>query len=212
VSAGSSVAPRLVLASASPRRSALLTGLGLAFSVRPAHLDETPRPGEPAADLVLRLARDKAIAVADRAASPPEVVLAADTEVILDDAPLGKPLDDADATRMLRTLAGRAHDVVTGVALFDGATGRLASGVERTRVAFAPMSEREIAWYVKSGEPHDRAGAYAIQGLAALFVTAVDGNWGNVVGLPLPLVYRLAAELGYDLLEWSRIGRENVTA
>jgi nucleoside triphosphate pyrophosphatase len=207
VPAGPSSAPRLVLASASPRRSALLAGLGLTFTVRPAHLDETPRPGEPPADLVLRLARAKASAVADRAASPPELVLAADTEVILDDAPLGKPADDADAARMLRALAGRAHDVVTGVALFDGATGRMVSGVERTRVAFAPMSEREIAWYVASGEPRDRAGAYAIQGLAALFVTGVDGNWGNVVGLPLPLVYRLARELGFDLLEGSEIGR-----
>jgi nucleoside triphosphate pyrophosphatase len=191
VPAGPSSAPRLVLASASPRRSALLAGLGLTFTVRPAHLDETPRPGEPPADLVLRLARAKASAVADRAASPPELVLA----------------DDADAARMLRALAGRAHDVVTGVALFDGATGRMVSGVERTRVAFAPMSEREIAWYVASGEPRDRAGAYAIQGLAALFVTGVDGNWGNVVGLPLPLVYRLARELGFDLLEGSEIGR-----
>ena len=188
--------PRLVLASASPRRSELLAGLGLAFTVRPAAVDETPRPGEDPAALVERLAREKAAMVA----RPGELVLAADTEVAVDGRPLGKPADAADAARMLTLLAGRQHEVVTGVALLDADSGRLAAGVERTRVLFAPLSPREIDWYVSSGEPMDRAGAYAIQGLGALLVRAVEGNYLNVVGLPLPLVYDLCRQLGVDLL------------
>jgi septum formation protein len=188
--------PLLVLASSSPRRAELLAGLGLEFTVRPAHLDETPRPGESAAALVERLARAKAAAQA----AVGELVIAADTVVVIDGQPLGKPADDADAARMLRLLAGREHEALTGVAVLDGDSGRLAVGVERTAVALAPLTAREIDWYVGSGEPRDRAGAYAIQGLAALFVTGVTGNYANVVGLPLPLLYRLAGELGHDLL------------
>jgi septum formation protein len=186
--------PDLVLASASPRRRELLSGLGLRFTVRSSEIDETPRPGEAPGAYVLRLAREKVLAVG----RPGELVLAADTSVVVDEQILGKPRDDADAERMLRLLAGREHEVLTGVAVLDP-MGRLAAGVARTVVRMAPLSAEEIAWYVATGEPRDKAGAYAIQGLGALFVEAVTGNYSNVVGLPIPTVYRLFAELGYDL-------------
>jgi septum formation protein len=188
----------LVLASASPRRRELLDRLGLRFTVRAADVDETPRPGEVPADYVLRLAREKAGAVA----RPGELVLAADTTVVVDGEILGKPEDGADAVRMLRLLAGREHEVLTGVAVVEaGEEGarRMASTVERSAVRMAPLSEEEIAWYVATGEPRDKAGAYAIQGLGALFVEAMAGNPSNVVGLPVPVVYRLLGELGYDV-------------
>lgn len=167
--------------------------------MRPAHLDETPRPGETVDALVERLARGKATA----SARAGELVLAADTEVAVDGEILGKPKDDADAARMLALLAGRQHDVVSGVALYDAGSSRLVAGTEHTRVGLAPLSEQEIDWYVSTGEPMDKAGAYAIQGPFALFVTSVTGNYPNVVGLPLPLVYRLFLELGLDLLVWT---------
>jgi septum formation protein len=161
-------------------------------------VDETPHLGEDPGAYVLRLAREKARA----AARPGELVLAADTSVIIDGEILGKPRDDEDATRMLRLLAGREHEVLTGVALFGAAetgSGRMADRVDRTGVRMAPLTEEEIAWYVATGEPRDKAGAYAIQGLGALFVEGVEGNYSNVVGLPVPVVYRLFGEMGYDL-------------
>jgi septum formation protein len=188
----------IVLASASPRRRELLGGLGVPFTVRAAEIDETPHPGEAPDLYVLRLAREKAQA-AGRAG---ELVLAADTSVVIDGEILGKPRDDADAERMLRLLSGRKHEVLTGVALVEAAeagAGRSASGVERTAVRMAPLTAEEIAWYVATGEPRDKAGAYAIQGLGSLLVEAVAGNYSNVVGLPIPRVYQLFAELGYDL-------------
>jgi septum formation protein len=193
---------QLVLASASPRRQELLAGLGLPLVVRPASVDETPRPGEGAAALVERLAGEKAAVDA----RPGELVLGADTVVCLDGDILGKPRDDVEATEMLGRLAGREHEVLTGVALVDGGSRRTARTVERTKVHFAAMSRREIDWYVASGEPRDKAGAYAVQGRAAVFVTAVLGNYSNVVGLPLPAVYRLGRELGHDLLAWAGAG------
>jgi septum formation protein len=188
----------LVLASASPRRRELLEGLGLRFSIRAADVDETPLPGEAPDAYVLRLAREKARA----AARPGELVLAADTTVTLAGEILGKPEDDADAARMLRLLSGREHEVLTGVAVLDATEtgdGRLSSAVDRSLVRMAPLSAEEIAWYVATGEPGDKAGAYAIQGLGSLFVEAITGTWSNVVGLPVPTVYRLFAELGLDL-------------
>jgi septum formation protein len=158
-------------------------------------VDETPHPGEEPGAYVLRLAREKAQA----AARSGELVLAADTSVVIDGEILGKPLDDEDAARMLRLLAGREHEVLTGVALFEADADHLAVRVDRSGVRMAPLSEAEIAWYVTTGEPRDKAGAYAIQGLGSLFVEAVSGNYSNVVGLPVPTVYRLFAELGYDL-------------
>lgn len=188
----------MVLASGSPRRRELLAGLGLRFDIRAADVDETPHPGEPPRDYVLRLAREKADAVA-RSGAPGELVLAADTAVVVDGEILGKPLDGEDARRMLRLLAGREHEVLTGVALQEVA-GPGAAVVETSKVRMAPLDDREIDWYVATGEPRDKAGAYAIQGLGALFVEAVDGNYSNVVGLPVSTVYWLFVRLGYDVL------------
>jgi septum formation protein len=189
--------PALVLASASPRRRELLGGLGLAFTVRPVDLDETPRPGEEPRAYVLRLAREKAAA---RVAAG-ELVLAADTIVVLDGDLLGKPRDEEEARRMLGRIAGREHTVLTGVALYEVREGeaRRVATVAASRVRMAAMSAEEIAWYVATDEPLDKAGSYAVQGLGALFVEEVFGNYTNVVGLPLPATSRLFAELGYDL-------------
>jgi len=200
--------PALVLASASPRRRELLGGLGAVFAVRPVDLDETPRPGEAPRDYVLRLALEKAAAGAAQAADENrELVLAADTSVVLDGEILGKPESEADARRMLGRIAGREHTVLTGVALHeldDTGEPRRASTVETSRVRMAPMGEAEIAWYVATGEPLDKAGSYAVQGVGALFIEAVHGNYTNVVGLPLPATRRLFAELGYDVRQFSR--------
>ena len=185
--------PPLLLASASPRRLELLRALGLEPLVRPADVDETLRPGEDPHDAAERLARAKAAAVA-AAAPEGSVVLAADTIVVLDGEALGKPRDDDDARRMLRALRGRAHDVVTGVAL--ARDGRLVSGRETTEVLFAPMTDEEVDAYVASGEPADKAGAYALQGLGGLFVERITGTPSNVIGLPFRLVRRLGAEVG----------------
>ena len=171
--------------------------------MRPAEVDETPLPGEPAEECVLRLARAKAAA----SAGPGELVLAADTLVVLDDEILGKPAGPDEAAAMLGRLAGRQHRVVTGVAVREGADGRTAAAVETTRVTIAGLTPAAIARYVASGEPLDKAGAYAIQGLGALLVERIDGNYSNVVGLPLPLTRRLVAELGHDLLELGQASR-----
>ena len=192
--------PRLVLASASPRRRELLAGLGLEPPVRPVDLDETPLDGEPAADCVLRLARAKATADA----RPGELVLAADTLVVLDGSILGKPSGPEEAREMLASLAGRDHLVMTGVAVHDTDADRTASAVEITRVTVGPLTDPQIANYVATGEPLDKAGAYAIQGLGAIFVERVDGNYSNVVGLPLPLTARLCAELGHAILDLAK--------
>jgi len=194
-----SALPALVLASASPRRRELLSGLGVAFTVRPVDLDESPRPGEAPNAYVLRLAREKAAARVEAG----ELVLAADTIVVVDGQLLGKPRDEADARRMLGTIAGREHTVLTGVALHEkgkgGGEDSRGATVESSRVRMAAMSAAEIAWYAATGEPLDKAGSYAVQGLGALFVEEVFGNYTNVVGLPLPATLRLFAELGYDL-------------
>ncbi|HMB54649.1 MAG TPA: Maf family protein [Thermoanaerobaculia bacterium] len=212
--------PPLVLASASPRRRALLASLGLDFTVRPVDLDETPRDGEPAHDYVLRLAREKAAARVEDG----ELVLAADTVVVLEDGEnggerlLGKPADPAEARRMLAEIAGRGHTVLTGVALVgprggdgNGGDGNGEHGggdrgevsdVASTRVEMAPIDEDEIAWYVATGEPLDKAGSYAIQDLGAMYVERIEGNYTNVVGLPLPLVKRLFGEMGWGLREF----------
>ncbi len=187
---------RLILASGSPRRRRLLEGLGLAFEARPVDVDETPRPGEPAAEYVVRLAREKAAARAARG----ELILAADTTVVLDGGLLGKPEGPAAARAMLARLAGREHRVLSGVALFEPASGRREEALASTRVRMAAMSEAEIGWYVGTGEPLDKAGSYAVQGLGALFVEEIAGSYSNVVGLPITTTYRLFARLGHDLL------------
>jgi septum formation protein len=188
--------PTLLLASSSPRRLDLLRALGLEPEVRPADVDETLLPGEDPHDAAERLARAKVAAIAD-SAPPGAVVLAADTIVVLDGAALGKPRDDDDARRMLRSLRGRAHDVVTGVAL--ARDGVLVSGRETTEVVFAPMTDEEVDSYVASGEPADKAGAYALQGLGGLFVERIAGTPSNVIGLPLRLVRSLGSGLDFLL-------------
>jgi septum formation protein len=181
----------VTLASQSPRRRELLAQLGLALDVRPAHADETPRPGEAPRAYVERLAREKARAVAGA------VVLGADTTVAVDGRILGKPDDAADAARMLRALSGRAHEVVTGVCV--RAAGREEAVTVATEVLFAPLDEARIAWYVATGEPLDKAGAYAVQGAGGLFVREVRGSVSNVVGLPLAETLELLARAGAAL-------------
>jgi len=189
---------QLVLASASPRRRDLLAGLQLDFEVRSAEIDESALTDELPEDHVLRLARAKAQAVA----RPGELVLAADTVVVLEGRILGKPADPAEAQQMLSSLTGREHDVYTGVALFEPDRDTLVSATDRSEVRIAALDKDEISWYVSTGEPLDKAGSYAIQGLGALFVERVVGNYTNVVGLPLPLTRSLFRQLSYDILDF----------
>jgi septum formation protein len=189
------VRPRVVLASASPRRALILTSLGIPFRTVVSSVDETLLPGEEPVVAVERLARAKAEAVASGETLP---VLGADTTVVCDGRVLGKPASPAEAAEMLRHLAGRSHEVVSGVCLMSAGVARC--GVERTAVTIAPMTEGEVAWYVGTGEPLDKAGAYHIDGKGALFVAGVAGSSSNVAGLPVRLVYRLAREAGVDLL------------
>ena len=188
------VSAPLILASASPRRSELLTTAGFRFSVDAADVDESPLPGENPDRYVLRVARDKARVVAGRRRDSGDVVLAADTTVAVDGEILAKPDNELDAIRMLRLLAGRVHDVFTGVVVIGA--GRELSDVVPTRVRLLPLSLDEIQWYVRSGEPMGKAGAYGIQGRAARFVDWIEGSWSNVVGLPVAAVYRLLRDLG----------------
>jgi septum formation protein len=181
----------LVLASRSPRRAELLRLAGFDFVVEPADVDERGQPGEPPATYVCRVAHAKAQHVAKRRVD--DIVIAADTVVVVDDVVFGKPVDDADAAAMLRRLAGRAHEVLTGVAV--EARGRSRIDVDRTVVFFSPLTETEIEWYVRSGEPRDKAGAYGIQGLASRFVPRIEGSYSNVVGLPMALVTHLVRTL-----------------
>ena len=170
---------KLVLASASPRRREILSTAGYAFEVRPADVDESLRPGESPAAYVERLAEEKARAVW----RPGEITLGADTTVVIDGEALGKPADADEAAAMLRRLAGRPHEVLTGYCIYDGRTAR--SGVESTTVVFAPLSDAEIEAYAASGEPYDKAGGYGIQGLASKFIPRIEGCYFNVVGLPI---------------------------
>ncbi|KAA6456001.1 septum formation inhibitor Maf [Acidobacteria bacterium AB60] len=182
--------PTLVLASASPRRRELLTQAGLVFSVHPAHIPEDPLPGEDPIAYVVRLAREKAETVLRELSGPDSpadlAVLGADTTVTLDGQILAKPEDAEDAARMLRLLSGRTHRVITGVAV--ATPGRTEVAAEVTAVRFLTLSEEEIAEYVASGEPMDKAGAYGIQGRAAKWIPRIEGCYFNVVGLPLALV------------------------
>jgi septum formation protein len=184
----------LILASSSPRRSEILTAIGWPFEAQAAHIDETRLDAESPEDFVLRLARGKAERVASGRLFG--LVLGADTTVVVDGHILEKPRDEEDARRMLRLMSERWHEVLTGVALVSAESGRAATGLERTRVRFAPMSDEEIAWHVETGDVLDKAGAYAIQGRAALFIEAIEGDYWNVVGLPVRLVYELAR--GFD--------------
>ena len=203
---------KLILASASPRRAELLRAAGYAFDVRATDVDESIREGESPAAYVRRLAAEKSAAAMrnkgsdldlfvspapggakrkDRDLTP--CFIAADTTVVVDGEILAKPLDDADAARMLRRLSGRRHDVLTGLSLRRGAfeLGRVVT----TFVDFSPLTDDDIAWYVASGEGRDKAGAYAIQGLASRFVPRIEGSYSNVVGLPISAVRELVIEI-----------------
>lgn len=182
----------LVLASASPRRQELLHVAGIAFEVQPADISEDPLPGEAAKACAERLAREKALAVARQ--RPQDIVLGADTVVVIDNQILGKPADASDAAHMLRLLSGREHQVITGVCLVAGGQCSVAS--ETTSVTMSALSEKEIADYVATGEPMDKAGAYAIQGIASRWIPRIEGDYSNVVGLPVALVYRMMREAG----------------
>ena len=183
---------KLVLASSSPRRTELLNRAGWPHEVIVAGVDESVRPKEDPATYVQRLARSKAEAVAVRLEEG--VVLGADTTVVIANQILGQPRDDADARRMLNLLNGKWHDVLTGVALVRvGGETRVAH--ETTRVRFAEMSESEIDWYIASGEPVGKAGAYGIQGRASLFIEEIEGDYFNIMGLPIRLVYELATKV-----------------
>jgi septum formation protein len=187
------VAPRIVLASASPRRAHILRALGVPFRVEAAGVDEALLPGEDAAAAAERLAWAKAAAVAGGELP----VLAADTLVTCEGRILGKPEDAAEAAAMLRQLAGRVHEVVTGMCLV--AAGRARSGVERTAVRFAALTAAEIDWYVGTGEPLDKAGAYHVDGRGGAFIETIEGSPSNVAGLPVRLLLQLAREVGVDL-------------
>jgi septum formation protein len=187
--------PKLILASASPRRAEILNSVGWEFTKDSADIDETELQGESPEDYVQRLALEKAEAVAAKYADA--IVLGADTTVVIDRQIIGKPVDLADAKRMLKILAGNWHEVLTGVALVkinpksEIPNPKSYVGMQRTRVKFAEMSEAEIDFLAENGEPLDKAGAYAVQAQAALFIEGIEGDYWNVVGLPVNLVYRL---------------------
>ena len=187
---------RLILASASPRRSELLRSAGFEFEIRPADVEESPRAGEQAEAYTRRVALDKARHARGMVADPEATVIAADTEVVAAGCILGKPADDAAAAEMLRTLSASVLDVLTAVVVSAG--GRESSRVVTTQVWFSAMTEEEIDWYVRSGEPRGKAGAYAIQGLWARFIDRIDGSWSNVVGLPIHAVHEMLARIARE--------------
>ena len=194
----------VVLASASPRRQELLRAAGIRFDVAPSHVPEEMRDGEPAGQFAVRMAVEKAEAAAASLPAERRPVVAADTIVVVSaGAPdhrqhervLGKPASHEEAAAMLRLLSARTHVVLTGVCVLDPASGRRLTRVVRTEVTFSEMSEEEIRDYVATGEPMDKAGAYAIQGRASRFVERIDGCYFNVVGLPVPALYGMLKEL-----------------
>jgi len=183
--------PKLVLASGSPRRSEIMNSVGWEFTKDVPDIDESEREGENAETYVQRLAREKAEAVG--ASHPGEIVLAADTTVVLDDRIIGKPTDLPDARRMLEMLSGNWHEVLTGIAVMTNGTSTV--GMQRTRVKFAPMNDAELDFLVAVGDPLDKAGAYAVQAQAALFIEGIEGDYWNVVGLPISLVYEMVGRV-----------------
>lgn len=179
----------LVLASQSPRRKELLGILGYPFTVVPSSIDETPTIGEDPEQFCIRVAREKGIEVASRVSQ--SVVISADTVVTVDREMLGKPTGEQDAARMLRKLSGRDHVVLTAVTIINQRKQETLEGLERTRVWFNPISDEEILDYIRRENVFDKAGAYAIQGYAGVYIPKIEGNYFNVMGLPLPLVHEL---------------------
>lgn len=187
--------PKLILASSSPRRIEILRTVAWPFEALPVDIDEARHQDEKAATYVERLAGEKAqAAAAVRGAG--STIIGADTVVVIEGEILGKPTDEDDARRMLRQLSARWHQVLTGIAILDGAPSEIRVAHETTEVKFAAMNEAEIDWYVASGEPLDKAGAYAIQGLGSRFIEGIRGDYFNIVGLPVRLLYQLVTELG----------------
>lgn len=189
----------VILASKSPRRTQLLDMLGIAHRAVPSGAPETSLPEEPPEAQVLRLARDKALAVAAKEQSA-ALVVGADTLVVLGGKVLGQPSDREEAVAMLRHLSGETHTVFTGVYL-RARGAREAEGLSESRVTFRPMTDEEIAWYVATGEPMDKAGAYAAQGAGAVFIRSIQGSFHNVVGFPVDLFYELLPEVGLSLAD-----------
>jgi septum formation protein len=185
---------RLILASTSPRRAELLAAAGYSFETCAVDIDERVRHGERPADYVRRLAKDKSAAAAGNSFHRTDVVvLAADTSVVVDDRIFGKPRDDEEATEMIRQLAGRVHQVLTGMSLRHAS--REVGGVESTAVWFAALTAEDVEWYIASGEGRGKAGAYAIQGLASRFIPRIEGSYSNVVGLPIAAVHALIRQV-----------------
>ena len=190
----------LVLASASPRRQDLLRAAGITFEVHPTDIPEIPNPGEKPQAFAERLAREKAHAIAPH--HPSNYILGADTVVVVDDEILGKPLDQKDAARMLRSLSGKTHQVITAVCLLGPRHNAKHTPEfedtrsETTKVTITPITDNEIRAYIENGEPMDKAGAYAIQGIASRWIPRIEGDYSNVVGLPLSLVYRMLRHHG----------------
>ena len=183
--------PTIILASASPRRAELLRSAAMPFTVDVANVSEKALPGERPREYAQRLAQEKAEVVAKR--NPGKLVLGADTIVVVDDEILEKPHDSSDAARMLRMLSGRAHEVITGVCLALLGTGnaKLETSSERTTVHFVPLTASDIETYIATNEPMDKAGAYAIQGIASRWIDRIEGDYANVVGLPVALVWKM---------------------
>jgi len=189
---------RFILASSSPRRRELLASIGLSFDVMPSDIPEIHQPGESPEEYVARLSRGKAAVIA--AKHPDSWIIAADTTVLLGDELLEKPADADDAKRMLATISGKTHTVYTGVTLQNAARGWHDTRVAETEVRMLPLDERDIAWYVSTGEPLDKAGAYAAQGIGAVFIDSIHGSYTNVVGLPLALLFQMLRRAGVDSL------------
>jgi septum formation protein len=187
---------QFILASASPRRRELLTSIGLDFDVVPSHVPEVQQQGEAPEEYVARLSRDKAGAIART--HPCRWVIAADTTVLLGEELLEKPVDAADAMRMLATIQGKTHVVYTGVTLQNGEYSD--TRVAESEVRMLPLSPDDIAWYVRTGEPLDKAGAYAVQGIGAMFIDSIHGSYTNVVGLPLATLFLMLRRAGVDPL------------
>lgn len=189
---------RFVLASSSPRRRELLASIGFDFDVMPSHVPEVRAEGESAQEYVGRLSREKAEAIATAERS--RWVIAADTTVQLDGELLEKPLDDADAARMLSTIAGKSHTVYTGLTLRNVDRGWRETAVIESEVRMLPLDREQIEWYVRTGEPLDKAGAYAVQGIGAMFIDSIHGSYTNVVGLPLATLFQMLVNAGIDPL------------
>lgn len=189
----------IILASASPRRRELLAQLGYAFEIIPSQALEEEVAGESPQQHVMRLSRDKACEISTRDKIEGRWVIGSDTVVLRDNEILGKPQNDEDAARMLRSLSGRSHEVLSGYAVLDRATGEQRLGVVATQVYFRALTEAEISGYIASKEPADKAGAYAIQGLGAFMVSRIEGSYSNVVGLPLCELVQALEELGVPL-------------